>query len=103
MTGRPSAFIAVLLLVTGAAAVARQEPSLRTMSLTATGPAAWSANTRLDALIGEGGLQRTRVHEDTMVPGRVHERLAQRHEGLPVFGSGVVRQLENGSVHSVFG
>ena len=29
-----------------------------------------------------------------MMPGRTHERLVQRHEGLPVFGGEVVRQLD---------
>jgi len=103
MTGRRSAFIAALLLLTGAATAARQEPSLRTTSLTAAGPAAWSANARLQVLIGEGRLRPVRVHEDTMMPGRLHERLAQHHQGRPVFGSGIVRQVENGYVHSVFG
>jgi thermolysin len=54
-------------------------------------------------MLREGSLATTRQLTDTMVAGRVHERLVQRYEGLPVFGSGVVRQREGDTIRSVFG
>jgi thermolysin len=38
-----------------------------------------------------------------LLAGRTHERLAQHHNGIPVFGGEIVRQLDGGSVVSVFG
>lgn len=38
-----------------------------------------------------------------MIAGRTHERLSQGHEGLPVVGGELVRQMDGGRVVSVFG
>jgi thermolysin len=38
-----------------------------------------------------------------MLPGRTHERLAQMHRGVPVFGAEVVRQSDAAGTLSVFG
>ncbi len=38
-----------------------------------------------------------------MIPGRAIERLGQFHEGLPVFGGQVVRQMDGRAVVSVTG
>lgn len=90
--------VAALVLAAGAVGVARQ-PVVHTRSLAADA----APGARLAALIEHGRLRMTRLHFDTMVPGRVHERLAQLHEGLPVFGSGVVRQIDGGFVRTAFG
>lgn len=50
---------------------------------------------------GELRLRKRQV--DTMIPGRVHERLDQYHQGVPVFGADLVRQVESGTTISVFG
>ncbi len=61
-------------------------------------------SSRLDSMLREGRLRVTRVDEDTMLPGRQHERLAQSYKGVPVYGGEVVRQIdETGAVVSVFG
>ncbi|HOC17291.1 MAG TPA: M4 family metallopeptidase [Vicinamibacterales bacterium] len=50
-----------------------------------------------------GELQLRKRQVDTMIPGRVHERLDQFHQGVPVFGADLVRQVESGTTVSVFG
>ena len=50
---------------------------------------------------GELRLRKRQV--DTMIQGRVHERLDQYHQGVPVFGADLVRQVESGATVSVFG
>ena len=54
-------------------------------------------------MLRNGQLDIARVQDDTLIAGRTHERLAQRHEGVPVFGGEIVRQLDGGRVVSVFG
>ena len=103
MTARPYVLVAALVLAATAAGHARQRSAVRTLAMTASGPAVVTANARVDAMVGEGRLEVARVQQDTMVPGRVHERLAQRHGGLPIFGSQVARQIEGGRVRTVFG
>src|SRR5687768_6169422 len=104
MTGRVFVgMVAVVLASIGAGGSAHRDEAERTFALSAAGQPAARANTRIAAMIADGRLRVARVHQDTMVAGRVHERLAQHHEGLPVSGAEVVRQLENGQVHTVFG
>ena len=43
------------------------------------------------------------TREDTMIPGRVHERLAQYHLGVPVFGGELARQSDAAGTLTVFG
>ena len=54
-------------------------------------------------MLRDGRLDIGRVDEDTMLPGRTHERLVQRFNGLPVFGAEVVRQLSGSTVETIFG
>ena len=44
----------------------------------------WSA--RVDGLVGSHELATRLTRDDTMIAGRQHERLAQLHRGVPVFG-----------------
>ena len=62
---------------------------------------AWT--TRISSMLRDGRLDIGRVDEDTMLPGRTHERLVQRFNGLPVFGAEVVRQLSGSTVETIFG
>lgn len=57
---------------------------------------------RVDRWLREGDLRIARVLEDTVLPGREHERAAQYYAGVPVFGGEVVRQRRNGQTVSVF-
>jgi bacillolysin len=58
---------------------------------------------QVDAMLSAGQLDIAVQQEDTMIPGRVHERLAQVYQGLPVFDSQVVRQMDGRSAISITG
>jgi thermolysin len=95
--------VALVLASTGAGGSARPDEADRSFAMSAMGQVAERTNGRIAAMIADGRLRVARVHQDTMLAGRVHERFAQRYADLPVFGAQVVRQVENGQVHSVFG
>lgn len=58
---------------------------------------------RIASLLQSGDLRVRQVREDTLLPGREHQRLAQFHRGLPVFGGEIVRQTDGTAAISVFG
>jgi Zn-dependent metalloprotease len=62
---------------------------------------AWEA--QLDRLARGGELRFVSQEQDTLLPGRRHERLQQLHQGVPIFGAEVTRQIENGLTVSAFG
>jgi thermolysin len=51
----------------------------------------------------DGELRPSQVREDTLIPGRSHERLDQHYHGVRVFGGDVARQLDGGLLVSIFG
>ena len=57
----------------------------------------------VDQMLRGNDLRATQVFDDTMVPGRSHERLVQYHQGVRVFGADVTRQTAQGLTTSVFG
>jgi bacillolysin len=61
----------------------------------------WSG--QVDRLLASGDLAVRRTRDDTMIPGRRHERLAQLHRGVPVFGGELVRQTDASGTLTVFG
>jgi thermolysin len=61
----------------------------------------WSS--RVDQLVAAGDLAVRLTREDTMIPGRRHERLAQLHRGVPVFGGELIRQSDAAGTLTVFG
>jgi bacillolysin len=61
----------------------------------------WSG--QVDRLLSSGELAVRLVRRDTMIPGREHERLAQLHEGVPVFGGELIRQSDLSGTLTVFG
>src|SRR5215468_7214259 len=59
---------------------------------------------RIELLARQGALQLQRTEEDTLLPGRRHQRLVQLYQGVPVEGGELVRQMdERGDAVSVFG
>jgi thermolysin len=54
-------------------------------------------------MLTAGELDVATLHDDTMIAGRVLERLGQLHGGLPVFGGQVVRQMDGRTIVSVTG
>jgi bacillolysin len=61
----------------------------------------WEA--AVSRMMSDGSLRVRQVREDTMIAGREHARLAQFHDGVPVFGGELVVQTESGRVRTVFG
>ena len=61
----------------------------------------WSR--RVDQLIASGELAVRLTRDDTMIPGRRHERLTQLHRGVPVFGGELARQSDASGTLTVFG
>jgi thermolysin len=63
-----------------------------------------AADQRIDTLERAGQLRVRRVQDDTLIPGRAHERLDQYYRGVRVWGGDVARQLRaNGQAVSTFG
>src|SRR4249919_3452345 len=58
---------------------------------------------RVDGMARSGDLRRLDEHEDTLMPGRRHERLEQLYQGVPVWGGDIARQTDRGSTVSIFG
>jgi bacillolysin len=75
--------------------------SLRVSASSGAALAEWSA--RVDGLVGAGQLVPRQTRDDTMIAGRRHERLAQLHEGVPVWGGELVRQTDAAGALTVFG
>jgi bacillolysin len=62
---------------------------------------AWTS--RIDRMLRTGELRTRQTREDTLVPGRTHERADQYHRGVRVFGADIARQLRSGVTESLFG
>ena len=107
MTARPAvalALTAAALAATVGALSSNAQVRLREVRMAVGNQAAVGAwNLYVDSRVRDGHLHVAGLAEDTQLAGRSHERLAQRHEGLPVFGGEVVRQLDGRGVVSVFG
>jgi thermolysin len=58
---------------------------------------------RIAALEARGELRVRATMQDTMIEGRTHTRLAQFHQGVPVWGAEVARQTDAAGVLTVFG
>ncbi len=83
------------------ALAAAGEPASRVAASSGEAQREWSA--RVDRLLATGDLAVRLTRDDTMIPGRRVERLAQFHRGVPVFGGELVRQSDAVSTLSVFG
>ncbi len=90
------------LLACNADADAQDGLRQRTFAATA-GLALRQADILADRLARRGELRLRLVQADTVLPGRLHQRLVQRHDGLPVHGGELARQLHGGLTVSVFG
>jgi Zn-dependent metalloprotease len=75
----------------------------RFTTLMATGPQLAAVLQRIDEMLRLGALEVSAVQQDTMIPGRVHERLNQMHQGLPVFGGQIVLQRSGRTIVSLAG
>jgi thermolysin len=91
----------VISLLAGAPAWAADVRALRVQATSAAEVSAWDA--RVTAMIGAGDLRVRWSREDPLLPGRLHERLAQLYEGVPVFGGELVRQSDGFRTLTLFG
>jgi thermolysin len=73
------------------------------VAIAASTVAARAWTTRVDAMLRSGELRLRGRVDDTLMPGRVHERSDQYFRGVRVFGADLARQLRNGATESVFG
>ena len=98
-----AALVMMLMAIIGSATPSLQERK----SLSIISPNSISTlrvwDEQVDRMLRSGELQRRQLREDTLIESRVHERLRQYHNGVPVFGGEVARQLENGVTVSLFG
>jgi thermolysin len=83
------------------AVAAAGERAARVGASSGEGLREWS--TRVDRLLASGDLAVRLTREDTMIPGRRHERLVQLHRGVPVFGGELARQSDAAGTLTVFG
>jgi bacillolysin len=100
----PCAAIAALLFA-GSSRLTGQGPveNGRSFALAASDQALPEALARVDAMLTAGDLGLTTLHDDTMIAGRLLERLGQFHNGLPVFGGQILRQMDGRTIVSVTG
>ena len=75
----------------------------RSFAVHASGAALPAELARMDTMLSGGDLDIASSQQDTMIRGRVHERLQQMYKGLPVFGSQLVRQMNGRSIVSLSG
>lgn len=88
----------------GAAAGQPREGARGRANITADSVAqrrAWTS--RVDGMLRSGDLRIRQKREDTLLPGRTHERADQYHRGVRVFGADIARQLRDGVTESLFG
>jgi thermolysin len=100
MNLRRASLLAIVVLTLPVAARGGDRP-LRVSAASGATLAEWS--TRVDGLVASRQLVARSVREDTMIPGRRHERLAQHHLGVPVFGGELARQSDAAGTLTVFG
>lgn len=96
----PRALLSLSLVL--AAALAAADPhALRIAAVQQPELRGWDA--RIDGMLRDGELRLRLVRDDTLIPGRSHQRFTQLYEGVPVFGGELVRQTDGREAVSVFG
>jgi hypothetical protein len=86
----------------GDAPASARHPGLLTIAAL-QGPELQQWDARVTQGLRDGELRVRETTADPLVRGRQHQRLAQLHRGVPVFGGEVTRQVDNGRTVSVFG
>ncbi len=102
----PFAALATALFISGPRIAGQTADAVEDgRSLAVRGAAATlgTARDHVETMLRAGTLDIARQQEDTMIPGRAHERLKQMYKGLPVFGGEVISQMDGRSIVSVSG
>lgn len=101
------AAVAVTAVLSGGSRLTGQAPasreSGRSFAIHAAGAELPTELVRMDGMLRMGDLDIQSAQDDTMMPGRVHERLKQLYKGVPVFGGQLVRQMDGRSIISLSG
>jgi thermolysin len=101
---RREPFVVSLLMVAALAQPARAEDPHPVRVRASSAAEVEAAQGPIEALLLAGELRPRLVQEDTVLPGRRHQRLAQSYKGVPVWGAEVVRQIDGqGRVVSIYG
>lgn len=102
-----AALIAMVLYIAARSVNTQTLPTLSTTQGLTVAPSSLDAIRSWDAEVirmqRDGRLRPVREREDTLLPNRQHERLAQYHGDFMVFGAEVTRQSENGVPISMLG
>ena len=96
--------VAVIAAASGRPVRAQSATQARATAVAATSLGqirSWDA--AVDRMKRDGDLRVRATVDDTLMPGRVHERLDQFYNGVPVFGGDIVRQANGGLTVSIFG
>jgi bacillolysin len=98
--------VAAVVLI-GGSHVTGQSPSIaehgRSLAVMGADATLAAAMARVNAMLRIGELDIASRQDDTMIPGRVHERLNQVFKGVPVFGGQVARQMDGRAIVTVSG
>jgi bacillolysin len=95
------ATVAAALFLSLQVGSAQQSSSLRFNATTANDLRTWDQF--VTAQERSGGLRVTQVSQDPSLPSRTVERMQQFHQGIPIWGAEVVRDLDGGVAVSIFG
>jgi thermolysin len=95
--------VIALALATTKVSRSSAQQTERFTTFMATGTQLSAVLPRMDEMLRNGTLNVAAVQADTMMAGRVHERLNQTYQGLPVFGGQVIFQRSGRSIVSVSG
>ena len=95
------ALLLVLAALAIPGAVAAGDRPLRVAAAPGTALGEWAG--RVEDLLSSRDLVPRLTRDDTMISGRTHERLAQHHRGVPVFGGELARQSDAAGTLSIFG
>lgn len=100
-------FVTAVATLTAGSAAAGQEGGGSRVELMATsaisGPELRRLDVLLDAMVQTGELVLAGRAADRQLPGRIHEGFRQYHQGVPVYGGSVARQLAGGVAVSILG
>jgi len=94
-----STFAIVLQVVLGAQDSTNALHSVRASD----GTSLRSLDAIVQSMLNTGELRASSTERDALIPNHTVERLAQFHDGIPVFGANVVRDTASGVTASVFG
>ena len=103
-TSRHAVLCAIGAMLVFTSATAQNQANVAPLTIAATATADLNQASRVvGEMLRSGTLRVVETVDDPLMPGHVHQRLAQFHRGVRVLGGGVSFQSRNGMGHSLFG